>query len=39
LTEREQNGIELLLSEPDIVAWLEPPQEIEEDEDESPKAA
>jgi hypothetical protein len=39
LTEREHTGIELLLSEPDIIAWLEPPYESDDDEDESPKAA
>ena len=24
MTEREETGVELLLSEPEIVAWLEP---------------
>jgi hypothetical protein len=39
VTEREETGIELLLSEPDIIAWLEAPYENEDDEDESPRAA
>jgi hypothetical protein len=38
VTELEENGIELLLSEPEIVAWLEP-YENEDDEDEPPRAA
>jgi hypothetical protein len=36
--EREETGIELLLSEPDIVAWLEP-REQDDDDDEAPRAA
>jgi hypothetical protein len=38
VTEREESGIELLLSEPEIVAWLEP-DEASEDDDEPPRAA
>jgi hypothetical protein len=38
VTEREETGIELLLSQPEIVAWLEP-QEDRESDDEPPKAA
>jgi hypothetical protein len=34
----EQTGIELLLSEPEIVAWLEP-DENQDDDDEPPMAA
>jgi hypothetical protein len=37
VTEREETGIELLLSEPEIVAWLEP--ELNVDEAEEPPAA
>ena len=32
-------GIELLLSEPEIVAWLEPHESEDEDDDEPPRAA
>jgi len=35
VTEREKNAVELLLSEPEIVAWLEP-HETEDDEDALP---
>ena len=35
MTEREETGIELLLREPEIVAWLEP-HENENDDDEPP---
>lgn len=38
MTEREETGIELLLSEPEIVAWLEP-ETNEDDADEPPAAA
>jgi len=38
VTEREETGIELLLSEPEIVAWLEP-HEDSDDDDEPPRAA
>ena len=34
MTERDEAGIELLLSEPEIVAWLEPQDGM--DDDESP---
>jgi hypothetical protein len=34
VTEEEEIGIELLLSEPEIVAWLEP-HENKDDDDES----
>jgi len=37
VTEREETGVELLLSEPEIVAWLEP--ETSTDEAEEPPAA
>jgi len=40
VTEREETGIELLLSEPEIVAWLEPHEnEDADDADEPPRAA
>ena len=32
MTEREETGIELLLSEPEIVAWLEPQDGKDDDE-------
>jgi hypothetical protein len=35
---REKTGIELLLNEPEIVAWLEPPAH-DDDDDEAPRAA
>ncbi len=38
MTEEEETGIELLLSEPEIVAWLEPREQrprAEEDEEHS----
>jgi hypothetical protein len=35
VTERETTGLELLLSEPEIVAWLEP----EADDDDTPPRA
>lgn len=38
MTEREELGIELLLSEPEIVAWLEP-ERNDDDADEPPAAA
>jgi hypothetical protein len=38
VTEEEQTGLELLLSEPDIVAWLEP-HDTTDDEEEPPRAA
>jgi hypothetical protein len=41
MTEREENGgtvVELLLREPEIVAWLEPHDDDETD-DEPPRAA
>ncbi len=38
MTEREETGIELLLSDPEIVAWLEP-EETKDDDDEPPRAA
>jgi len=34
----EETGVELLLSEPEIVAWLEPPEHKDED-DEPPAPA
>ena len=44
MTEREESGgtvIELLLREPEIVAWLEPHESPDEDDDdyEPPRAA
>ena len=42
MTEREETGgtvIELLLREPEIVAWLEPADDEEPDDDEPPRAA
>jgi len=38
VTEREETAIEVLLSEPEIVAWLEP-DETGDDDDEPPRAA
>ena len=31
MTEQEESGIELLLSEPEIVAWLEPDESADDD--------
>ena len=39
VSEREETGIELLLSEPEIVAWLEPREQTEDDDDEPLRAA
>jgi hypothetical protein len=42
MSEREENGgtvIELLLREPEIVAWLEPRADDDEPNDEPPRAA
>jgi hypothetical protein len=42
MTEREEIGgtvVELLLREPEIVAWLEPREDDDENEDEPPRAA
>ena len=42
MTEREETGgtvIELLLREPEIVAWLEPDEAEDHDDDEPPRAA
>jgi hypothetical protein len=43
MSEREESGgtvIELLLREPEIVAWLEPQEQPDEDDDyEPPRAA
>jgi hypothetical protein len=42
MTEREENGgtvIELLLREPEIVAWLEPRTDDDDTDDEPPRAA
>jgi hypothetical protein len=36
MTRREETAIELLLSEPEIVAWLEPDERDEGDDDEPP---
>jgi hypothetical protein len=35
VTEREETEIELLLSEPEIVAWLEPHENINDDDEAS----
>ncbi len=37
MTEHEETGFELLLCEPEILAWLEP-HESKDDEDEPPDA-
>lgn len=34
MTEAEASGFELLLSDPQIVAWLEQPDESEDEEDD-----
>jgi hypothetical protein len=42
MSEREKNGgtvVELLLREPEIVAWLEPRTDDDEPDDEPPRAA
>ena len=39
MTEREETGIDLLLSEPEIVAWLEPREDSDDDDDEPPRVA
>jgi hypothetical protein len=42
MTEREEIGgtvVELLLREPEIVAWLEPRADDDEPDDEPPRAA
>jgi hypothetical protein len=42
VSEQEETGgtvIELLLREPEIVAWLEPAAEDDNDDDEPPRAA
>jgi hypothetical protein len=39
VNERQETGIELLMSEPEIVAWLEPREQTEDDDDEPPRAA
>jgi hypothetical protein len=42
VSEREEphgNVVELLLREPEIVAWLEPVEDDEPDDDEPPRAA
>jgi hypothetical protein len=38
VTEREKTGFELLLSEPEIVAWLEPAED-DDDVGDPPRAA
>jgi hypothetical protein len=37
--ERDEVGIELLLNEPEIVAWLEPSENDDDDSDPHPWAA
>jgi len=42
MTKREENGgtvVELMLREPEIVAWLEPHVDDDEGDDEPPQAA
>lgn len=42
MSERQEPGgtvVELLLREPEIVAWLEPEKDEPEDDDEPPRAA
>jgi hypothetical protein len=39
MSEREETGIELLLSQPEIVAWLEPGKQTDDDDDEPRTAA
>lgn len=39
VTRREETEIELLLRDPEIVAWLEPSDQIEDDDDELPRAS
>jgi hypothetical protein len=42
MSEREENGgtvVELLLREPEIVAWLDPRADEDEPEDDPPRAA
>jgi hypothetical protein len=34
VTDGDRIGIELLLSEPEFVAWLEPEERLEDDEDD-----
>ena len=36
MTERDDTGVELLLSEPEIVAWLEPDDPAEENDETHP---
>ena len=38
MTKREETAIELLLSDPEFVAWLEPDERTDRDEDEPPAA-
>ena len=38
VTRRDETGIELLLNEPEIVAWLEP-TEVEDVDDDDPSRA
>jgi hypothetical protein len=41
MSEHEEGGtvVELLLREPEIVAWLEPDEQRDEEDDEPPRAA
>jgi hypothetical protein len=39
VTERDEIGIELLLGEPEIVAWLEPTDQTEDDDDDPSRAS
>jgi hypothetical protein len=39
VSEREETGIELLLSQPEIVAWLEPHDHTDDSDDDEPRRA
>lgn len=39
VTRPEETEIELLLSDPEFVAWLEPTDQTEDDDDELPRAS
>ena len=39
MTEQDEAGFELLLSEPEILAWPEPDEPEDDDEGERPQAA
>jgi hypothetical protein len=37
VTKREETAVELLLSDPELVAWLEPDERNDGDDDEPPR--